>query len=165
MQPRGITHKDQEDKPDTNTHRPTAREKANKQASPKINRPDNRKRHMHKNKLAQTAPTEMPEIELTKGAIIKEQARDSFFKEIFNFIQYEVVPQNEKARSILFARESDFFVNQGILYKMSMQNINSTSNSSAQIVVPHRLKTQLLQLFHDSPHGAHLGASKIIHKI
>jgi hypothetical protein len=149
-QPQGVRDRGQEDKPDTNTHMPAARKKANEQAGPKINRPDNRKRHLHKNKLSQTAPTEMPKIELMKAAIIKEQARDSFCKEIYNFLQYEILPQNEKARSILFARESDFFVHQGILYKMSMQNINSTSNSSAQIVVPHRLKTQLLQLFHDS---------------
>jgi hypothetical protein len=167
-QPKGIKAKVQQGKPDKDTPMPNANKTKDSKTGPttnKIIRPDNGKRNQHKNKLSQSAPTEMPEIELTRAAIIKEQARDSFCREIYNFLQYQILPQNEKARSILFARESDFFVHQGILYKMSMQNINSTSSSSAQIVVPHRLKTQLLQLFHDSPLGAHLGASKIIHKM
>ena len=94
--------------------------------------------------------------------LIKAQDQDTFCKAFKTFITCNDLPQdNRLAREILLSADH-FFVYNSILFRNTHSLRNISAVTQPQVVVPQCWVQYILTQLHDSPLGAHVGASKLV---
>ena len=103
----------------------------------------------------------------TIDELIKQQRRDPNYKDIIDFLESGIMPEELKRRRTLLLVQPFYFLQDNVLYhidKRSTKRDNKDIIGHIQIAVPRNLVTTVLKETHDGALSGHLGISRTLRK-
>ena len=86
------------------------------------------------------------------------QTSDPMAKSIIDYINYRILPDDQKAARAILLREEDYLImDDGLLYHIWTPNTNQVGKAIIQLFVPRLLIRSVLAFFHDTPASGHRG--------
>ena len=94
--------------------------------------------------------------------IAKEQDKDRFWAALKTLHNYNILPEEPALAAATISAAPSYTLLQNILYYFPNSN---EENLTPRIVIPIRFRNELLELYHDSPVGGHLGTEKTYQRL
>jgi transposase InsO family protein len=100
--------------------------------------------------------------------IIKEQQIDPHWKQIIEYKENNIIPSNREQAKIL-QQESKYYTlgteTGGLYYFNEKKATVKTTPTLPRLVVPNRYRTEVIQLYHATIFGGHLGINRVWEKL
>ena len=126
--------------------------------------PNNRKRRQKSDRLDDLASDTIRSVPVDSKTVKMAQRQDEGCSQIMDFLTNSILPEDDHEARALLLREEDYFIHEGILFRMSSSS-GAGAKLSVRLVVPDDLKLFFLQQNHDAPHSGHLGMVKMLGKM
>lgn len=92
-----------------------------------------------------------------------QQLADPYLKMLIDYLEHKVVPEDERKAREVIAESASCEMIQDVLVRMV--TIGTDERKYARIMIPFKMRTKILEEFHDSLVGGHLGVKKTYEKI
>ena len=108
----------------------------------------------------------MSQFDMSPESIRQCQELDENLNPLVQYLSHGILPESQKRAREILIQQSDYALIDGVLFHTRVAKTKRTkSQSPYQLVVPQSLITVILQLFHDSPLGAHGGIQDTIDRV
>ena len=89
-----------------------------------------------------------------------EQRKDVEVKQISQYLRTGRTPKDEDLRRFLQRREHEFIVSDGLVKRVVRQGTRSWRQELIQVMVPKKLRKEVMQYYHAKPASGHLGIER-----
>ena len=94
---------------------------------------------------------------IDKATIITEQNKDPRCKQMIQYLEEDILPEEEKEVKRVVPSACDYAIMDGILYNLHQVSYGRNAKPSFRLVVPQSLKTAVMNMMHAAPQRAHPG--------
>lgn len=102
--------------------------------------------------------------ELNIESIKKAQKQDFWYKMMYNYLAYNIVPKNQQNRSKILRLCNDFMINDNALYHI-WNPTDKRLEPVSQLCIPPKYTYEIIKAHHDQPDFGHFGHLKTLNKI
>ena len=126
--------------------------------------PNHKKRNKHGNEAEKLSQNVIEMVSIKPEDIRISQGKDPECRNIIEFLQTAVLPEDPKMARAVLLREEDYILIDNILFRLS-STMGKIPTLEVRLVVPKDLRLHFLQQNHDVSHAGHMGMHKMIGKM